>query len=190
VPAAGPDEKQVLRFEVAVHDAARVRDAQDVEDVVGDPQEFELAHRGPALQAVLQRLAVEELHHEVRRASRRAGGNDVVVEHLHCARVIDAVGGVALAKEPLAHFAVPRQVGVKELDGAARAVAMARRVHGGHAADAEKALEGPLVVEHAADTRPRSSVSVFVQTASLYRVPHDGRSAAELETVLGYRRQP
>jgi hypothetical protein len=78
--------------------------------------------------------------------------------------VFHPVGRVPLAQEALAHVLVARQIGVKHFDGGARAVPVARRVHGCHASDAEERLKRPLVVEHASYPRSRSTVEVLNQT--------------------------
>ena len=54
------------------------------------------------LHQLVERLTIEELHHE----ERRAVFGLVVVEHAHRARVLDRVRDVALAQKPRARLAV------------------------------------------------------------------------------------
>ena len=142
--------EQVLRLEIPVHDPSLVRGLQHLEHLGGEIEELALAEDNAALQAILHRLALEQLHHQVRGAGVRSAGDDVVIEHLDDARVVDFVRGVPLALESLPHLLVARQLRVQHLDGRARAVAVAPGVHRGHPADADQPLQRPFVVEHAA----------------------------------------
>ena len=114
-------------------------------------QEIALAERHPAVAPPLERLAREQLHHEVRRAAVRPPHDDVVVEHLDHARVVDTVGRVPLAQEAAADILVPCEEVMEHLHGGARAVPVHARVDRAHPTDAEQALELPLVVEGVAD---------------------------------------
>ncbi len=150
-----------------MHDGARVGGFEHVEHLDRDGQELALAERRRALDAVLQRLAVEQLHHDVGRPLVGARRDAVVVEDLHDAGVVHLVRGVPLAQEALAHLGVARQAGVQDLDRRARPVAVPPLVHRGHAADAEHALERPLVAEHGADAFLRLEVDFVDQTGSI-----------------------
>ncbi len=156
-------QEQVLGLEVAVDHAARVCRVQHVEHLGCDGEKLGLGERRAALEPVLQRLTVEQLHHDVGGALVGPRADDVVVEHLDGTRVLDLVGRVPLAQEPLAHLAVARQAGVQDLDGRAGAVAVPPLVDRGHAADAEHPLERPLLAEDGAHALERLLVDV-VQT--------------------------
>jgi len=125
-------EKDVLRFEVAVHDAARVRRLEHLEHALRHPEKLDLAQRRLALEAVLQRFAFEKLHDKVGRPRVRTIRDDIVVEHLDRSRVIHAVGHIALAQKALAHVAPSGELPVKNLHGASRPVAMACCIDSGH----------------------------------------------------------
>ena len=85
-------------------------------------------------------VAVEQLHHE----ERGAVLGDVVVHDAHRARVLHRVRGVALAEEARADVLARAQLRVEHLHGELGLVAVGRRVDGGHAADAEDAVEAVL----------------------------------------------
>ena len=81
-----------------------------------------------------------ELHHQ----ERRAVLGDVVVDHQHRAGVLDRVADVALAQEALLQVVAQRQLGVQELDRELGLVPVRGGVDGGHASDAEHAVEAVL----------------------------------------------
>ena len=141
-----------------------MRGVEHVEHRLGDGEELPLADRRSPFEPVLQRLAFEQLHDEVRGARVRPAGDDVVVHDLDRARVLDAVRRIPLPQEPLAHLAVARKIRVKHLDGGSRAIAVACFVHRSHTADAEQTLERPLLVEHCAHALLRLGVGDLGQT--------------------------
>ena len=168
-------EEQVLGLQVAVHHPALVGGLEHAQHLLGDLEELALTDGALALEPVLQRLALEQLHDQVRRPLVRAARDDVVVQHLDHARMLDLVGRVPLPPEALEHLLVPRQLGVKHLDGGARAVAVASGIHGSHAAHAEQSLEGPLVVEDFAHTGQRFGVRFVAQGAIPWNCRSVGR---------------
>ena len=70
--------KRFVGLDVAVDDALVVRGREHVEELVGDAQHLAAAEApvAPRFQRSLERLALEQLHHQEGRAVRR----DVVVE--------------------------------------------------------------------------------------------------------------
>ena len=124
----------------------------------------------PALRDVLsERRPLEQLHdHE---GSTLRGG--VVVDDAHHAAMPDRVRDVALAQEPLLDVVGDREGVVQHLDGDAMAVAMGRRVDGGHAADAEHALEAIL-----AELRAHATLAQRLQLApfEIQCVPPQGKA--------------
>ena len=150
----GARDEQVLRLDVAVHDVLRVRRRQHVEQLLGDGAAPRAAASAlpAALPARLERLALEQLHHD----ERRPVGRDVVVEHAHRAVVLDGVGRVALLQEAPLHLLVVAQLRVQHLHRDALAVAVRRRVDRRHPADAEQRVELPLVLQHHARARARA----------------------------------
>ena len=124
-----------------VDDVAR-REA--VDDALADLEDAPDGHRAAALlPGVADGLALEQLHDEERLALL----GHVVVEDLDGRRVIDLVRDVRLAEEPLADRLLAREVGVEDLERGALAVAVRRRVHRGHTADAQKAFDRPLPLD-------------------------------------------
>ena len=86
--------EQVGRLDVAVDDALAVRGAEDVERLIGHREHVGRAQRtARADEPTLQRLALEQLHHE----EHRSVVGLVVVEHADRAGVIDFVRDVPLA---------------------------------------------------------------------------------------------
>src|SRR5207302_10150349 len=125
-------------------DVDRVTRRETVDDALADLEHASDGHRAAALlPGVADRLALEQLHDEERLALL----GHVVVEDLDGRRVIDLVRDVGLAKEALADRLLAREVGVENLEGRALAVAVRRRVDGGHPADAEKAVDRPLTLD-------------------------------------------
>jgi len=134
-------EEQVVGLEVAVDGPARVRRGHHVEQLPGDRHRLARRERAPrAGQAALQRLALEQLHHQERRAILGL----VVVDDAHDTRVLDRVGRVALAHEARADVLVGPQLGAQHLEGDAVPVAVHGEVHGGHPAGAEHPLDAVL----------------------------------------------
>ena len=144
-PAVGHDE-QVVGLDVAVDDPLCVRRREHVEELVGEAQEIGQRH-GALLGARREALALEQLHHE----ERRAVLGDVDVVDLDGAGVTKFVRGLRLALEALAQIAILRERGVQDLDRLAPADLVATDVHGRHPAHAEETLELPFPAQHRAD---------------------------------------
>ena len=141
-------DEHVLGLEVAVDDAERVRRLERLEDlrrVVARRR-----HRQPplALHHRRQRLALQQLHHDVRVAVGRA----VHVRHLHDVGAADLRRDARLLEEPLDESRAARELRVEHLDGDPRpehgVLALVDRAH---AAVAEEPRELVLAVDVAAD---------------------------------------
>ena len=141
-------------------DTPGVGRVEHLEDAGRQLEELDLAHRRAALEPVLEQLSREQLHDEVRGAGAGARRDHVVVEHLNDPGVLDEVRRVALAPEALGNLLVTRQLGVEDLDGGPRPVAVAGLVHGCHAADAKERLNRPLLAENATDALASQLVEV------------------------------
>ena len=97
-----------------------------------------------ALDALRQRLAVEELHHHV----AVAVGQRAEVEHLEDVIAADAAGRLRLALEALHRLGVVRDGGVQHLDGdAAPDADVLALVDGAHAAFADHFDDAVLTIE-------------------------------------------
>jgi hypothetical protein len=144
-PLAGQED--VVGLDVAVDHAARVGPGEHVAQGVAEGQD--LARREPPAAAVagLEGLADQQLHHEEGAAVVR----DVVVDHPHRARMLEGVGDVGLAHEPLAVRRVAAELGAQHLERDAVAVAVDRQVHRRHPARADHPDDLVAVAEHAAD---------------------------------------
>ena len=86
-------------LEVAVNEARGVRLGERARDL-GDDADDVSAGRGDraALEAMVEILALEVLHRDVRRAVP-----DAVIEDLHDVRALELRGGLGFALEALAH---------------------------------------------------------------------------------------
>ena len=124
----------VPRLDVAMQDALGVGVREHFEQLVRQLEHFRGAQHPHSLQTSLERLAVEQLHHEVDLAV--LGG--IVVEHQHRVAVADLVGRVALGEEATSRLLVARVLGMQQLDRSARAVTMRAGVHGRHATDGDQ----------------------------------------------------
>ena len=146
-------EEEVLRLDVAVDDPLGVGRREHVAELVRERQD--LAWRevaGRALGAHVERLALEQLHHQ-------EGGavvGHVVVDDAHRAGVPDGVGDVALAEEARAGVGVGGRLRVQHLHRDPVAVAVHAEVHRAHPPRAEHALERVLAAEHGADPALRA----------------------------------
>ncbi len=87
-------------------DVRRVRRGEHVEQLVGEAERLDRVDR-PALAALLERLALEQLHHQ--EGSAVLGRVDV--EDRHRARVPEAIDGVRLLLEPRGEILVLGDVG-------------------------------------------------------------------------------
>ena len=107
-----------------MHDARGVHRGQRVAHLHRDGQE--LARRQAALrpQARRERLAVQQLHHEV----RRAVGQVPVVDDLDDVRVPRQAERLCLAPQPVARDGLVRRRGAQQLDGDGQAVRDAHRL--------------------------------------------------------------
>ena len=140
-------EKDVPRLDVAVHDSIRMRHVEDVEELPGDAERLgegePTSHAGKAAR---ERLALEQLHDEVRRPVL----GDVVIENVDRARMADLVGDVPLAQETPPHLGVGGGGRVQHLDGGVATVAVGRLVDARRAAHVDEALDAPLAVQRLA----------------------------------------
>ncbi len=134
-------------------DALVVRGLQHREHAVRDREglgHFELA--ALLARVLVERLAVEQLHHEEHEAVAGA----IVVEHLHDTGVPHRVGRVPFSQETGDEIGVRREVRVEHLDGRPASIAVGHRVHGAHSADAEERVDVPFVLEPPANLDARA----------------------------------
>ena len=134
----------------------------------------------------IEALALEKIHHE----EDRPVLGDVVVEHRHRAGVSDVVRGTPLAQEALANLRLGRQLWMQHLDGAALSVAVRARVDRRHAADAEQAIERPLLAKHAPDASLRSDQDRIVQLRRGIIGHLGGRAMLHGRSALGKSGRP
>ena len=119
-------QQNVLRLDVAMYDAARVRVRESIRDLGGQPHAFGGRDAAVAVQTIAQRLALDERHNEEKRAVRLTR-----VVHRQDVRVLQIGGDGDLVAEPL-----DRDAGRKlrtqhlERDGPF-VVQVARKEHGG-----------------------------------------------------------
>ena len=140
-------------FEIAVDDAERVRCLERLEDL-----HRVFARRGHrelslAVEDARERLALEELHDDVRVAVGRA----IDVDDLHDVGAADLRGDARLLQEALDEARATRELGVEHLDGDPRPEhRVLRLVDRAHPAVAEDADEPVLAVDDAADVNQGS----------------------------------
>ena len=176
-------------------DAERVRGLERLEDLRRVLARGRDRQPPLALEHARQRLALEELHHDVRVALRRA----VDVGDLHHVRAADLRGDARLLEEALDEAGAPRELRVEHLDGDARAEHRVRRlVDRAHPAVAEQADEAVLAVDDGSDvdhgrgpggqrsTRRRASVTF----ATPRRAPLTGATEARALLATARARSP
>ena len=129
-------EEDVLRLDVAVDDALRVRVGKRIGHLVRNAHGVVNRQLLVAHQAIAQRLAVNERHHVEQEAARRAG-----VMQRQDVRMLQVRGGGDLGEEALGTQR-RREVGVQHLDRDLPVVLdVGGEIDGRHAAGAEFAVE-------------------------------------------------
>jgi hypothetical protein len=88
-----------------VHDAARVCGGERGRDLARDAQRVDRGQPAHALQTLVERLALEQLHHD----ERRAVGVVAEVVDLHDAGVGDRGGGARFIEEARDHLGILRE---------------------------------------------------------------------------------
>ena len=158
----------VVRKMFSVDDRFLVRRREHVEQRVRHHANLrcEEALAAP-LPSLRERLAFEEIHHEVRRAVFVR----VIVDHADRARVRDRVRDVPFAKKPRSDLGDPRELVVEDLDGRAVAVAVRRRIDGRHPPDANQPIQPPLLTERTADALSRRRRGIVVRGRAHTRLP-------------------
>ncbi len=142
-------DEDVVRLDVAVHDAVPVCEAQRREDLAR-VLDRDVDRRGAAADdQLLQRAAVEELHRDVVGVLRLAA----VVDR-DDVRVVERGGVLGLAAEALDELVVVPVTAVEDLDrDAAAELLVLGEVDVGHPAGAELALDPVAPVEKGVDER-------------------------------------
>ena len=94
--ALARDHEHVRRLEIAMDDLLGVRRGERLADLAEHVQQQRHRHRPPLAHQIVERLALEILHHEV----DAAVGAVAVVVDVDDVRVIDEVDGLGLLQEP------------------------------------------------------------------------------------------
>ena len=180
--AVDPDE-DVARFDVAVHVAPLVRGLQCPRGLLHDPQGLLGVERAAGDQR-RQRLAADELHHQVRGAgvADRAVVLAVVV-HRGDPGVVERRDGTGLDAEPVQELRVVGQLGAQHLD---RDVPPEPDVlglpHLAHAADGDAPVQlvaagDPVAGGEHSHRPPPAAVGVADVRKATFRTPHVGKVA-------------
>ena len=139
---AAADQEDVGGLDVAVHQAGAVRGVQGTGHLRADLDGLRHGH-GPTRQPLGQRLALQQLHHQVVQRELRWSIGRLLADVVQRADVgmVQGRHGACLAVEPLAKLRVGRQAVRQDLDGD-RAVQprVPRAVDLSHAARAEGGL--------------------------------------------------
>ncbi len=140
------DEKNVRRFEIAVHDAKFVGCAQAARHLSDDVDCLEDRQPTDPAQTLLQVFAVEVLHHQ----EYQPIGRGAEVGHVDDVGVADATGGLGLDEELLHNFRLPGKPVVQHLDGHRLLENdMLGAVDDAHATLADHALDLMVLEQHA-----------------------------------------
>ena len=144
------DEEDVLRLQVAVDDARVVRALQGAADVPDDPRRLLQRERAEALDALVERLADEELHDHV---GPPVVGH-AVIEDLDRVLALDRRRGAGLGHEARARLLALDVLRIDELDRDASAqAAVAALPDRPHAAPADEAQDLVLAGDQTCDGR-------------------------------------
>ncbi len=112
VTATGPlDQHDVVGLEIAVDDADGVRGIERERDLVRDVERAMELDGAFLLDQILERLALEVLHHEVDRAL----GQDAEVGDVDDVRVVDRGRRARLAEEAMDRLLVARELRMQHL---------------------------------------------------------------------------
>jgi hypothetical protein len=146
------DQEDVLRLQIAVDDVLAVRRGHRGSHLADDGQHV-LERHGAVLDALRERLALQVLEDEV----RRAVGGDVEVGDVDDVGVVELRGDQRLAPEPR-HDLVVGHLGVEQLDRdlLAGQPAVARDEDGAHAAAPDHRLDRVGIGDHRADIHDRT----------------------------------
>ena len=101
-----------MRFDVAMHDALRVRRGQRRGDLASDPQRFDLWKWSPLTKHLFEAIASDVGHDDVRRLASLSP----IVDR-HDARVVERSGSVRLALEAFDHGRVCAMGSIQHLHG-------------------------------------------------------------------------
>ena len=144
--AAVAQHHDVLRLDVAVDDAARMRVAQPFHNLCDEMQRLTPVQTPTPLHILLERDAVDELHDDILRlAAADVVDRDDIRVREHC-------DSLRLVAEAAAEVGVLGKVALEHLDRheAVQAVALGL-VDNGHAAAADELKQLIAVVQHSAD---------------------------------------
>ena len=105
-------EHHVGRFDVAVHDALGMCCSESISDLDAEAHTFARGEGPVRFDALLQRLAIHETHHEIGQTLEFADGVDG-----HHVFVMDRGDRARFAQESCTCWAVARETGRQDLDG-------------------------------------------------------------------------
>src|SRR5262249_9758098 len=138
------DEEEVVRLDVAVDDACLVGGGEPAGSLADDREGDVFGNPALTPQEVAERLAEQELHHDV----GRAVGALAQVEDLDDVRVTDPVRRLRLADEALARPVASRQADVQDLHGdRLPRLEILRQVDAGHRALADEPADSVALAE-------------------------------------------
>jgi len=144
------EEHHIVRFEIAMNDAFAMSGGERFTDLRADPNRAREWKALTALELVDERLAAQELHHDVQHAV--IGLPEI--EDRHDRRVLQPTRQPRLAQKPLRDRTDRRELRMDHLD---RDLAIDRElpaaIHGAHAAIAEHATDLVAMVEDPPDQR-------------------------------------
>jgi hypothetical protein len=180
-------DEEVGGLEVAVDDARLVRRGERAGRLQEEPHDLGERELPLAVDEVAERLAVQQLHDEVRTAI----GREAMRVDVDDAAVANGVDGLRLGQHAAHEHLVARELGLDDLDGDAlvddRVQAL---VHDAHAAFAERA-DDQVVAELRAEEQVTNRRRIGVRSVSHARAPSRhypsdaGRRSGEDETCVG-----
>jgi len=128
-----------------------------LEQGVGDREH--VLDREPAFarESLLERLTVEQVHHEERQPVR----GRVVVQYTDAPRMLDPIRDVPLTEKPFANLRDRRKLGVQHLHRYALAVAVRRGIDGRNASFPEERIDAPFFLQNDAGEIGRHDHPVY-----------------------------
>ena len=162
----GRGDQDVARLDVAVHQARGVGDLQRAAGLLEHVECVPQRQPSGALDHGVQRLAVDQLHHQVGGAARVVELGLAVVVDAGDAGVVEHGDRAGLGAEPLDELGVGRELGLEHLDGDLAAEPGVQALpHLAHAAGGDEPLQPVAVGQRHSDARahdPSRSAAAMV----------------------------
>ncbi len=162
-----------------MNDAHRVRGREGREQLVEKRRQLAQLHGGVHLQVLVERVTLEQVHHDVRLLGARDGAE---AEDVDDGGVADGVDGARFTNEALHHLGIIGVVGLEDLDGHGLADDLVHpAVHHAHRTGADERLD-LVALDHLTQERIGDRGQVHVANGLVTDLgTHGGRKLPETQ---------